>query len=108
MEDAAAYDVEGEMRRRSRLDEIEIMAKFSACEPIDRKDFAGHRILKTRFVDTNDKSRLVAKEYHTGGRVLRESCDDEHRPLGGHCVVPAAALQDDAGFAQGLSSLDRG
>ncbi len=49
LEEAADYDVEGETRRRSRLEEIEIMAKFSAYEPGDRRDFVGRKSLKMRF-----------------------------------------------------------
>ena len=42
------------------------MAKFDAYEAVDQQACAGHKILKTRFVDTDEKSRFVAKEYNTG------------------------------------------
>ena len=42
------------------------MAKFDSYEAVDRQAYAGHKILKTRFVDTDEKSRFVAKEYNTG------------------------------------------
>ena len=42
------------------------MAKLKAYVPVDRKAYAGYKILKTRFVDTDEKSRFVAKEYNTG------------------------------------------
>ena len=66
MNEATDMDVAEETLRRSRQDEIEVMAKFKAYEAVDRKDYAGHKILKTRFVDTEEKSRFVAKEYNTG------------------------------------------
>ena len=66
MNEAADYDVAEETRRSNRLEEIEVMAKFAAYVPVDRKAYAGYKILKTRFVDTDEKSRFVAKEYNTG------------------------------------------
>ena len=66
MNEATDYDVAEDTRRRNRQEEIEVMAKFKAYEPVDRRAYAGHKILKTRFVDTDEKSRFVAKEYNTG------------------------------------------
>ncbi len=43
------------------------MAKFKAYELVGRKAYAGRKILKTRFVDTEDKSRFVAKQYNNTG-----------------------------------------
>ncbi len=62
MNEAADYDAAEETRRRNRLEEIEGMAKLKAYEAVDRKDYVGHKILKTRFVDTDDESRFLATE----------------------------------------------
>ncbi len=42
------------------------MAKFGAYEMVDRKDFEGRKVLKTWFVDAENKSRFVVKDFNSG------------------------------------------
>ena len=42
------------------------MGKFSAYAPVRREDYPNAKFLRTRFVDTEGKSRFVAKEFNTG------------------------------------------
>ena len=64
-EDATGYAVEENKLYSNRLEEIAVMEKFQAFEAVDRKAYSGYKVLQTRFVDTDEKSRFVAKEYNT-------------------------------------------
>ncbi len=40
------------------------MERFQAFEAIDRQAYSGHKVLQTRFVDTDEKSRFMAEEHN--------------------------------------------
>ena len=61
-----AADYEVSERDKHRLEEIMLMGKFSAYAPVRREDYPNAKFLRTRFVDTEGKSRFVAKEFNTG------------------------------------------
>ena len=64
--EAYEYDVEEEKRDRQRVEEIRALEKFDSFEGVPRDEYNNHKILGTRFVDTDEKSRFVAKEFDTG------------------------------------------
>ena len=59
-EDVAANTLEA-----NRMLEVETLEKFEAFEVVPRGSFPNAVVLKTRFVDTSEKSRFVAKEFNT-------------------------------------------
>ena len=66
MLDAGNYEVEMSVRDKSRWGEIEVMNKFEAYRPVKHEDYPGVKVMPSGFVDTDEKSRFVAKEYNTG------------------------------------------
>ncbi len=62
--EAEGYEVELE-KRRIRLEMIEIVGKIGAYDMVGEKDYEGRKVSRTRFVDVDDESRLVAEEFST-------------------------------------------
>lgn len=52
-------------QRQNRLEEIRVLEKFKAFKPVPAETAVGKKVLPTRFVDTVEKSRFVAKEFNT-------------------------------------------